>query len=120
MQAQELLQELEGRENGSAGMEYGGRSSSRTAGPASLSMKYWVNFKCLELLGTGLILQCIGICSQKPKETKAKDFKFEQKKFKKKFFLLCNYSCEKLDFNSIYFLLLLPLNEFKKNQQMFY
>ena len=63
MQAQELLQELEGRENGSAGMEYGGRSSSRTAGPASLSMKYLVNFKCLELLGTGLILQCVGICS---------------------------------------------------------
>ena len=113
MQAQELLQELEGRKNGSAGMEYGGRSSSRTAGPASLSMKYWVNFKCLELFGTGLILQCIGICSQKPKETKAlhgfktisaaKDFKFEQKKLKKKFFLICNFSCKKLDFNSIYF-----------------
>ena len=37
---------------------------------ASLLMKYWVRLKCLELLETGLILQCIGISSRKLKAQK--------------------------------------------------
>ena len=47
-------------------------AAEQSAGPASLSMKYWVNFKFLEPFGNwvNLTMHCIGIISQKLKVTK--------------------------------------------------